>query len=195
MEMTALAPFTDRLAGRLSGGMKQKLGLACTLVRAPDLLLLDEPTVGVDPQSRERIVDAVRAEATRGAAVLFSTHYLEEAERVCDRVVLIDHGRVIALGTPAALVQELGEGLRLTVVTREPLPAGWLDGAPAACIAGAPAVTTRGHAAQITLPKLADAAIVLQRATATGGDVLELHLHQTDLQDVFLRLTGRELRD
>jgi len=100
MEMTALDPFTQRLAGRLSGGMKQKLGLACTLVRAPELLLLDEPTVGVDPLSRRELWNIIRQLVSdQGLTVLLSTSYLDEAER-CDRVVVIHQGKVLAQGHP-----------------------------------------------------------------------------------------------
>ena len=101
LRMTGLAAFTDRLAGQLSGGMKQKLGLACTLVRAPELLLLDEPTVGVDPLSRrelwEIIPDLVKQ---HGVTVMLSTSYLDEAER-CDHAVVLDQGRVLAHGPPS----------------------------------------------------------------------------------------------
>ena len=103
MHMAGLAPFTKRLAGRLSGGMKQKLGLACALVRQPPLLLLDEPTVGVDPLSRRELLDIVyRLVREQGASVLLSTAYLDEAER-CDEVVLLHEGRLLAQGTPAEL--------------------------------------------------------------------------------------------
>src|SRR5262245_59528190 len=98
MEMTALGPFTGRLAGRLSGGMKQKLGLACTLVRAPELLLLDEPTVGVDPLSRRELWEIIFQLANdQGLTVLLSTSYLDEAER-CDTVVVLREGKVLARG-------------------------------------------------------------------------------------------------
>jgi pyoluteorin transport system ATP-binding protein len=101
MQMTALGPFTQRLAGRLSGGMKQKLGLACTLVRAPELLLLDEPTVGVDPLSRRELWEIIRQLVNdQGLTVLLSTSYLDEAER-CDRVIVIHQGRVLAQGHPS----------------------------------------------------------------------------------------------
>jgi len=101
MEMTALGPFTQRLAGRLSGGMKQKLGLACTLVRAPELLLLDEPTVGVDPLSRRELWNIIRQLVNdQGLTVLLSTSYLDEAER-CDRVIVIHQGKVLAQGHPS----------------------------------------------------------------------------------------------
>ena len=101
MEMTALGPFTDRLAGRLSGGMKQKLGLACTLVRSPELLLLDEPTVGVDPLSRRELWEIIlQLVHDQGLTVLLSTSYLDEAER-CDRCVVLQEGKVLAQGPPA----------------------------------------------------------------------------------------------
>jgi pyoluteorin transport system ATP-binding protein len=106
MEMTALGPFTARLAGQLSGGMKQKLGLACTLVRSPELLLLDEPTVGVDPLSRRELWDIVRRlVADRGLTVLLSTAYLDEAER-CSRVIMLHQGRVLAQSSPQQIADE-----------------------------------------------------------------------------------------
>ena len=101
MAMTALGPYTSRLAGRLSGGMKQKLGLACTLVRSPELLLLDEPTVGVDPVSRRELWQIIlQLVHDEGQSVLLSTSYLDEAER-CDRVVVLHEGKVLAQGAPA----------------------------------------------------------------------------------------------
>src|SRR5215831_1830310 len=109
MEMTALGPFVQRLAGRLSGGMKQKLGLACTLVRAPDLLLLDEPTVGVDPLSRRELwVIILQLVREQGLTVLLSTSYLDEAEH-CQHVIVLHEGKVLAQGAPAA-VTELAAG-------------------------------------------------------------------------------------
>ena len=106
--MTGLGAFTGRLAGRLSGGMKQKLGLACTLVRTPRLLLLDEPTVGVDPQSRAHIFDCIEQLKRRSVSIVYSTHYLEEAERLCDSIAIIDHGRILACGAPDELVARFG---------------------------------------------------------------------------------------
>jgi linearmycin/streptolysin S transport system ATP-binding protein len=185
----------DDVVATYSGGMQRRLNLACGLLHAPPVLLLDEATVGVDPQSRERILSAVRAEAARGAAVLYSTHYLEEAERVCDRVVLVDHGRVIAAGTPATLVRDLGTDLRLTVVTGAPPPPGWLDGVGTARPVTATVATTRGYETEVALAGLGAVAGVLERAARGGGDVLEFQLHHPSLQDVFLRLTGHALRD
>ena len=110
----------------------------------------------------------------------------------CDRVVLIDAGRVVAAGSPAELTQRVGSGVRLVVVTREPLPDGWLDGCPGARVVdGPPVVPARGHRYEVAIDALPLAARVLERA----GDVRELHVHGPDLQDVFFRMTGRDLRD
>jgi len=135
MAMTALEPFLGRLAGQLSGGMKQKLGLACALIKSPELLLLDEPTVGVDPASRRelwRIVDELVAE--RGIGVLVATAYLDEAER-CAQVVLLDRGEVLEAGPPA----DLARGLRGRVVELEPVRGG-LPRRVQAAVAEAPGV-------------------------------------------------------
>jgi ABC-2 type transport system ATP-binding protein len=195
LELVGLEDRRNDVVATFSGGMQRRLNLACGLLHAPRVVLLDEPTVGVDPQSRERIFAAVRAQAAAGAAVLYSTHYLEEAERLCDRVVLIDHGRLIATGTPAALIQESGVGLRLSVTTREPLPCGWEAELPGIRSVEAAADDARGHAVHLGLDAPAAAARVLERATALGGEVIGFHLQQPSLQDVFIKLTGHELRD
>ena len=201
-EALALVGLEDRrhdIVATFSGGMQRRLNLACGVLHRPRVLLLDEPTVGVDPQSRERIFVAVQEQARRGAAVLYSTHYLEEAERLCDRVVLIDHGRVVTAGAPAALIRAAGHGLRLDLITRGALPAGWLDGlagvAALAGFTGTDLPPARGATAHVVLDTLATAPRVLERAATLGGEVLEFHLHQPDLQDVFITLTGRDLRD
>src|SRR5438034_651415 len=130
-----LAARADEPAARLSGGMRRRLNLACGILHRPSVVLLDEPVVGVDPQSRERIFEAIGALARGGAAVLYSTHQMEEAERLCDRVVLLDTGRVVAAGTPAALVAGAGLTPLLRVRTARPLPPGWLAGVAGATLA------------------------------------------------------------
>ena len=198
LELAGLADRADEHVATFSGGMQRRLNLACALLHTPRVLLLDEPTVGVDPQSRERILAAVRDQAAAGAAVLYSTHYLEEAERLCDRVVLIDHGRTLATGTPVALVRQSAHGLRLAVTTRQAVPGSWLDG-----LAGAHAVPAadtsdngaRGDVHHVAIDDLAAGTRVLERAASVGGAVMDFHLHQPSLQDVFIELTGRALRD
>ena len=191
LRTVGLAERADDVVATFSGGMQRRLNLACALLHRPAVLLLDEPTVGVDPQSRERILDTVRAQAAAGTAILYSTHLMDEAERLCDRVVLIDGGRVVAMGSPSELTRHDG-GVRLVLVTRDPLPDGWLDGcAGARLLAGAPVVPARGHRYEVTIDAMRLTTQVLERA----GDVLELHVHRPDLQDVFFRVTGRALRD
>ena len=173
LEMTALAPFTKRLAGRLSGGMKQKLGLACTLVRSPELILLDEPTVGVDPLSRRELWDIIlQLVEDEGLTVLLSTSYLDEAER-CGHVVVMHSGRVLAQGTPAAITGTARE----RVFVAEP-PAGQ---------------TARGLQARLLQePDLVDAVpeagqVRIVRAAATGSDRLRGPLQHAKVEPALPR--------
>jgi len=117
----ALVGLTENARARpatFSGGMKRRLNIACALVHDPDVLLLDEPTVGVDPQSRNAIFDNLETLRARGKALVYTTHYMEEAERLCDRVVIIDHGKVIATGTQESLLRMLPESARRVVIER-----------------------------------------------------------------------------
>jgi ABC-2 type transport system ATP-binding protein len=194
LEIVGLAERAGDIVATFSGGMQRRLNLACGLLHHPQVLLLDEPTVGVDPQSRERIFAAVREQTIAGAAVLYSTHYMEEAERLCDRVVLIDSGRLVAAGTPAELIERYGGGSHLEVATRAAPPPGWLDGIDGARALGGQA--DDGHyRSRVALDDLAGAAAVLERAARQGVAVLDFNLHQPNLQEVFLQLTGRDLRD
>src|SRR5262245_32881406 len=198
LELVGLAERAHEVVATYSGGMQRRLNLACGLLHSPPILLLDEPTVGVDPQSRAHILDTVRAHAAAGAAVLYSTHYMEEAERLCDRVLLIDHGRVVAAGTPAELTRRQDGGMRLVLVTRAPLPAGWLDGLtgarPASTVRATDAIPERGHRVEVMVETLSVVAPVLERAGA-ATEILEFHVHRPDLEDAFLAITGRGLRD
>ena len=190
LDLVGLAARADEPVARLSGGMRRRLNLACGILHRPAVLLLDEPVVGVDPQSRERIFEAIETLARAGAAVLYSTHQMEEAERLCARVVLLDAGRVVAAGTPAALVAGAGLTPVLRLRTARPLPAGWLAG-----IAGA---TLAEFSAAETTVKVAETATVpaiLAAALRAGGDVLEMALVRPSLADAFFALTGRALRD
>src|SRR5215510_9159763 len=189
LELVGLAERASDVVATFSGGMQRRLNLACALLQRPAVLLLDEPTVGVDPQSLERILETVRDQARGGTAVLYSTHRMEEAERLCDHVVLIDYGRVVAAGTPAELTGLADGGAQLVVVTREPLPDGWLAGFEGArAVSAAPLASARGQRYEIAIDALPLAARVLERAAAEA-DVLELHVQRPDLRDVFLRLT------
>jgi len=198
LEKVGLTEQAREPAANLSGGMLRRLSLACGLLGAPPVLLLDEPTVGVDPQSRERIVAALRGDAEAGRALLYSTHLLGEAEQLCDRVVLIDHGEVIAAGTPATLIRSAVPRLSIDVVTERPLPTDWLNG-----FDGASALPERIAAelgepgrnfSRVCVDAVEAAPEVLRRATAFGGKVNEFHVHRPTLEDAFFALTGRAPR-
>src|SRR5579872_1298785 len=175
-----------------SGGMKRRLNLACGIVHRPAVLMLDEPTVGVDLQSREQILTLVRRRADAGAAVIYSTHYMEEAERICDRVLLIDSGRLIADGTIEKLVALGGGRPRLELTYRGQLPNGW--SAKFADVHEIANFGGEGHLA-LEMPSLTQVPEVLQQLRASDVNVLDFSVHSPNLADAFIALTGRSLRD
>jgi ABC-2 type transport system ATP-binding protein len=161
--------LADRAGDRVSsysGGMKRRLNLAAAVVHDPEVVLLDEPTVGVDPQSRSLVFENVLALRARGRAVVYATHYMEEAERICDRVAIVDHGRLLAQGTVADLVAASG-GLGALV-----------------------AETSSGEVRVVTGDPLGEL-----NQLAASGPVRSFRVERPRLEDVFLRLTGRSLRD
>jgi ABC-2 type transport system ATP-binding protein len=193
LTITGLQDRADDRADTFSGGMKRRLNIGIGLLHRPRLLVLDEPTVGVDPQSRNAILESVERLSDDGTAVLYTTHYMEEAERLCDRIAIVDRGHVVGEGTRRELVAAIGEQdvVRLAVH-------GDADHAATACTE-VPATRSAGvedgsivclvDGAAAALPALL-AAVVDTGATVTGVEVRE-----PDLEDVFLHLTGRALRD
>lgn len=190
-----LAERAREVAGTYSGGMLRRLNLACAILHHPPLLVLDEPTVGVDPQSRHAIFELVGRMRRAGSAILYTTHYLEEAERLCDRIGIIDAGRLRAEGTRQELVAGFGEGRRVELgfegegeAARAMSVVVSLPGVEKASVAGrALHVAARdGHA---LLPAL------LRALLGAGLAPTRLEVAEPDLQEVFLRLTGKDLRD
>jgi ABC-2 type transport system ATP-binding protein len=177
--------------------MKRRLNIACALVHDPDILLFDEPTVGVDPQSRNAIFDNLEALRDRGKALLYTTHYMEEAERLCDTVVVMDQGRVVAQGDQATLLGTLpaAQALTLTLAAHSPPPR--LDALQA--LPGVRAVTLAQQTLSVALASpqalTAASAAVLAALDAQGCAVSQLATRRATLEDVFLALTGRQLRD
>src|SRR5688572_21796354 len=177
--------------GKLSGGQKQRLAVACALVSDPELLFLDEPTTGLDPQARLSLWDIVEKFRGRGGTILLTTHYMEEATRLCDRVAIMDHGKVIALGTPAALIESLGadQVIEFSVTN------GLADEA----LTSLPAVTglhKRGEGYALTVSDIAVALpALLAEIQRQQSELVTLTTHQATLEDVFVSLTGRMLRD
>ena len=187
LEWTGLAERAKAPVRTFSGGMKRRLNLACGILHEPKVVLLDEPTVGVDPQSREMIYDMLAALRQRGASLLITTHYLEEAEARCERVVIVDHGVAAAEGTLAELVVRAGlSGRRVRLV---------LDRAAAAAPAGFD-LEPGGHALVATIGDVAaELPGMLERVRAAGLGVRDLDVRTASLQAVFLSLTGKDLRE
>ena len=190
LEVIGLEGRAGEPVSTFSSGMRRRLNLACGILHEPRVLLLDEPTVGVDPQSRERIFATVATLARAGAAVLYSTHDMEEAERLADRIVLLDRGRVAAAGTAAELVAAARLTPRLHLRTRRALRGDWLQS-----VHGARTVDGTGDGAVVEITDTAAVTNVLRAAADSGGGVLELALHRPSLADVFFALTGHGLRD
>jgi len=176
-----------------SGGMMRRLNIACGMIHSPAAIMLDEPTVGVDPQSRGRIFAVVERAAQAGGAILYSTHYMEEAERLCNRIVLIDHGNIVAQGTDRELIALAGTEPRIEISTKKKLAPGWSNGIDG--VTELPWEVLDGFAAAATLHSLEQVPDVIRRASETGDEVIEFHVHRPNLQDAFLKLTGHALRD
>ena len=199
MEQVALSEKSAAWVGKLSGGQRQRLAVACALIGDPELLFLDEPTTGLDPQSRRQLWELIRALRSRGRTILMTTHYMDEAERLCDRVAVVDHGRVIALGSPSELIARLGGDHVIEFA---------LNGVPEGPVAGAlsehdlvslPAVRSArieagGISLTVTEPHIAIPAL-LTKLQSESLELARLTTRHVSLEDVFVTLTGRHLRD
>ncbi|HLX42506.1 MAG TPA: ABC transporter ATP-binding protein [Bryobacteraceae bacterium] len=181
----------DARVGSLSGGQKQRLALACALIGNPDLLFLDEPTTGLDPQARRQLWDLIDQFKLDGRTIVLTTHYMDEAERLCDRVAIMDHGKVIALGTPRELIASIG------VEHMVEFSAGQaLDAAALREIEGVRDLHTENGNIQLHVMELHRAVpALLSELTRQGVPLTELRTHSATLEDVFVALTGRHLRD
>jgi ABC-2 type transport system ATP-binding protein len=192
LEDVGLRDRADDPVWTLSGGMKRRLNLACGLVHKPEALLLDEPSVGVDPQSRERIFTTIRAVADSGVAVLYSTHYMEEVERMCDRALLIDRGKLVAEGTVAHLIELGGRHPRMEITFEKRPRPGWYDGLAGVKEIASATVDTK---ILLELTNLGQVGELVERAHDAGSERLEFTVHSPNLSDAFIALTGHALRD
>ena len=191
LDWAGLAERAKEPVMKFSGGMKRRLNMAAGLLHRPRLILLDEPTTGVDPQSRQRIYAMVEQLRQDGASVIYTTHYMEEAERLCDRVAIIDHGKIIASGTNAELVRE-SFGTRCELMLHFDS-----DSAPAfSSWASARGGTANGSSFRFTvLDPAREIAEILESARAESVPIRDLSFKTPNLESVFLHLTGRALRE
>ncbi len=200
LELVGLSEKRRSRVDTLSGGQKQRLALGCALVNRPEVLFLDEPTTGLDPQARRRVWEIVEGFKAQGGTVLLTTHYMEEAERLADRVVIIDHGRVIAQGSPRAVIDALGAENIVELRPRraedgEPEPALLLDSELAA-LAGVSQVSRDADSIRLSVTDTQRSLGALLELLARRDLIVEdLRTHRPTLEDVFVALTGKHLRD
>jgi ABC-2 type transport system ATP-binding protein len=192
LDLVSLADRAGDPVAILSGGMQRRLNLACGIAHQPEILLLDEPAIGVDPQSRDHILRTIRGLADAGAAAIYSTHYMEEVERLCDRVFLIDRGRVIASGSVAEVIAMADGRPRIEFTFAGRTPATWYEGIDAIELP-----SPAGSAGRVTLALASVDAVpeLLQRARAVAGGLKEFNIRSPNLSDAFITLTGHSLRE
>ena len=193
LELVGLADRARDRVKTYSGGMKRRLNLAAALLHDPQLLILDEPTVGVDPQSRSAIFGNLEVLRGRGKGILYTTHYMEEAERLCQRIVIVDHGKVIADDTLRGLEKKVPPTRVLTVEIADPGTPAWLPDLRA--LAGVEAAELADQTLRVTLADLERAPAVLAFLGERRQRFSHFSTERADLEDIFLRLTGHTLRD
>jgi ABC-2 type transport system ATP-binding protein len=191
LEQVGLTEKADAYVGKLSGGQRQRLAVACALVGDPELVFLDEPTIGLDPHARRQLWEILRQFKSQGRTILLTTHYMDEAERLCDRIAIIDQGRVIALGTPLELISRLGGDHLIDFAL---MGDGVIEESSLRDLPGVTAVRRQEEdycltvtAPHITLPAL------LQHLQSEERDLSRLTTRHASLEDVFVSLTGRHL--
>jgi ABC-2 type transport system ATP-binding protein len=178
--------------GKLSGGQKQRLSVACALVSDPELLFLDEPTTGLDPQARLQLWEVIEKFRAGGGTALLTTHYMDEAARLCDRIAIMDHGKVIALGTPKELIASLGADQ----IIEFSVTGTHLNEEPLASLPGVTGVRAMDGSYMLSVSQIGTTLpALLAEMDRQNGKLDKLKTHQATLEDVFVSLTGRGLRD
>ena len=194
LEVVGLADRAKEAVKKFSGGMKRRLNFGCGIVHNPKVLLLDEPTVGVDPQSRQRLFEMVETERDAGACVLYTTHYMEEAERLCDSLAIIDHWKIIAEGTVDELKSQLGA--RDVLQLNGDFPSGLGTTVAERGISDLEIISDEEGVLTLTMTAASQfLPAIFESVTAAGGIVNETSLRSPNLETLFLLLTGKELRE
>jgi ABC-2 type transport system ATP-binding protein len=192
LDLVGLTPRRQDRVRSYSGGMKRRLNFACSLIHEPRLLLLDEPTAGVDPQSRKNLFSAVQAIAASGTTVIFTTHYMEEAEKLCDRIAIMDEGRVVAVGSLWELLEIVGMGEVIEVR----VAAQAIEDSRLAAIPDVSRFEWEGDVLRVFTTSAVRVLGPVSAALAESGATVDgIQIHRVDLERVFIHLTGKELRD
>jgi ABC-2 type transport system ATP-binding protein len=189
LDLVGLADRAKDPVRQYSGGMKRRLNLSAGLIHRPKVILLDEPTLGIDPQARLNILDIIRDGVSGGMTAIYTTHYLEEAEKLCDRIAIIDHGKILAQGTLKELVKLAGEGNLVTVrgaFTREQM---------SPLLKGIAVEHLENGSLRMMVPGQAELSGALGRLFSAGMSIEEVSIQEPSLEGVFIKLTGKELRD
>ena len=196
-EVIALVQLDEKKSSRvggLSGGQKQRLAMACALVGDPDLLFLDEPTTGLDPQARRQVWELVERMKSSGRTIILTTHYMDEAERLCDHVAIMDHGKIIALGTPRELIASLGADHVVEFALEK--GDGGVTVEQLRSLHGVLSVRQEAGRYLLSVSELhRSVPAVLEHLSQSGAGLSELRTHSATLEDVFVSMTGRHLRD
>lgn len=192
LDLVGLSPRRGDLVHTYSGGMQRRLNLACSMIHKPRLLLLDEPTAGVDPQSRENLFEVIHQIVSSGTTVVYTTHYIEEAERLCDRIAIIDEGRIVAMGPLAELLGGMG-----MVEVIEVRSAGLANnGSALDALPNVEKIEREGRIVRIYVKSAAQAvALIAGSLQHSGHEIESLEVYRVSLERVFMDLTGKALRD
>lgn len=196
LEFTGLTEVKDKKAGTFSGGMKRRLNIACGIAHNPQLIIMDEPTVGIDPQSRNLILENVKKLNEKGATVIYTTHYMPEVEEICNKITVIDHGKTIAAGTKQEIIEKLGKKIKVTVTYK--------DGEDRLDAIADTLRKTEG----VSSVKAADSTLIIKHhenvtvmediisaSVENGAAIVNIVSEEPSLEEVFLTLTGKETRD
>ncbi len=192
LEFTNLWERRKEYPKKFSGGMQRRLNIACSIAHRPELIIMDEPTVGIDPQSRNHILQSVMTLRDRGATVIYTSHYMEEVEAVCTRVAIMDNGRLIAEGTKETLAEYVKEE---QVAEIELDNAGFTITQAVKAIHGVKECSLEGNTMTVVLDRSCNISRILAAITDNGGGVSRVNMQEATLEDVFLALTGKKLRD
>jgi ABC-2 type transport system ATP-binding protein len=192
LEFTNLWERRNDYPKKYSGGMQRRLNIACSIVHKPELIIMDEPTVGIDPQSRNHILESIKRLNERGATIIYTSHYMEEVEELCTRVVIMDNGRLLAEGSKEELSEYVQEEQIVEITLNN---ASYSITEAVKSIFGVKECTLEGSKLLVVLSKSSDVSKVINAVTDKGGIIMRINMEEATLEDVFLTLTGKTLRD